>query len=240
MGQEDKLNAAYETWHQQPSPDTMADLLDAAKPVISSGLTSFAGGNQSLNAQAKRLVARGVESYDPSRGTKLRSHLMNQLQPLQRLNQQRTNVVRVPERVQTDLYHLRQAEQAYKDEYGREAADSELAEQMGVPVSRLRHLRKFMLQSMPESSLHATEGGGSEPLYPGVAQVGPEEVWMEFIHHDSSPTDQKILEWKTGYNGKPILPTQEIAKRLGMSPSAVSQRASRMAKRMAQLQEAGG
>lgn len=239
MNQEGKLDTAYGTWKERPTPDNMASALDAASPVINSALTSYAGGNQALQAQAKKLVAGGLQSYDPDRGTKLRSHLMTQLQPLRRLQQRRTSVLRVPERVQTDLYHLRQAQQLHFDRFGRESADSELAEHMGVSVSRIRHLRKFMRQTVPESGLQSMEEGDNETFYPGVSKAGPEDIWMEYIHHDSSPMDQKILEWKTGFNGKEVISTQEIAKRLGISPSAVSQRASRMAKRAVELQERG-
>ena len=78
-----------------------------------------------------------------------------------------------------------------------------------------------------------------EPFYPGSAQASPEDVWMEYVHHDAAPIDQKILEWKTGFNGKAIIPTLEIARRLKISPSAVSQRAARLAKRMNELQASG-
>jgi DNA-directed RNA polymerase specialized sigma subunit len=200
---------------------------------------SYAGGNEAFHTQAKKLTAQGFKTYDPRLGAKLHSHLMNQLQPLRRVTQRRTNIVHVPERVQSDLYHLRQAQQSYFDRFGHEAADSELSEQMGVPMSRLKHLRKFMRQETSESNMQMPGEEGSEPFYPGSAQASPESVWMEYVHHDSNPIDQKILEWKTGYNGKEIVSTQEIAKRLRITPSAVSQRAARMAKRMNELQSSG-
>jgi predicted transcriptional regulator len=36
------------------------------------------------------------------------------------------------------------------------------------------------------------------------------------------------MEWKTGIYGKQILSTNDIAKKLGLTPGAVSQRASRI------------
>jgi len=239
MATNDKLDQAYTTWRKKPTPENMAMALEAANPVIRSALTSYAGGNEAFHTQAKKLAAQGFQTYDPRLGTKLHSHLMNQLQPLRRVTQRRTNVVHVPERVQSDLYHLRQAQQSYFDRFGQDAADSELAEQMGVPMPRLRHLRKFMRQESSESNVQTLGDEGSEPFYPGSNQVSPESVWMEYVHHDANPIDQKILEWKTGYNGKEVLPTLEIAKRLRISPSAVSQRATRMAKRLSELQGAG-
>jgi DNA-directed RNA polymerase specialized sigma subunit len=217
----------------------MALALTAANPVINSAITSYAGGNQSMRAQAKKLAARGFQTYDPNYGTKLHSHLMNQLQPLRRVNQQRSNVVHMPERVQSDLYRLRQAQQSFFDRFGREPADSELSEHLGVPNSRIQHLRKFMRQETAESNTTSRADGEAEPFQPGAQSVNPEDIWMEYVHHDASPLDQKILEWKTGFNGAKILSTQEIARRLRVSPSAVSQRATRMAKRLQEMQQEG-
>jgi DNA-directed RNA polymerase specialized sigma subunit len=239
MAKNDKLDQAYAAWKTKPTPENMAGALEAADPIIRNALTSYAGGNEAFHTQAKKLAAQGFKTYDPRLGAKLHSHLMNQLQPLRRVTQRRTNVVHVPERVQSDLYHMRQAQQSYVDRFGRDAADSELSEQMGVPSSRLRHLRKFMRQESSESGLQTGGEEGMEPFYPGSAQASPEDVWMEYVHHDAAPIDQKILEWKTGFNGKEIIPTLEIAKRLRISPSAVSQRAARLAKRMNELQASG-
>jgi len=236
---ESPLDTAFTAWKQKPTTDNMAAALTAADPIINSAITSYAGGNQSLRAQAKKLTAHGFQTYDPNYGTKLNSHLMNQLQPLRRVNQQRSNVVHMPERVQSDLYRLRQAQQSFFDRFGREPADSELSEHLGVPNSRLQHLRKFMRQETTELSTMSKPDGGVEPFQPGSQSANPEDIWMEYVHHDASPIDQKILEWKTGFNGVPTLSTQEIARKLRISPSAVSQRATRMAKQLQEMQQEG-
>jgi DNA-directed RNA polymerase specialized sigma subunit len=231
------LDQAYKNWSANPTQDAMGSMLDSFEPVIQSALTSYAGGNKGLHSQAKKLAAQAVQNYDPTQGTKLQTYLMSQLQPLRRLHATRSGSVRVPERVRADLYHLRQAQQNFHDRFGRDAADSELAEQMGVPIPRIRHVRKFMKHEMPESALvMPSDEGDNEVFYPGVQQTNPNDVWLEYVHHDASPIDQKILEWKTGYNGKQKLSTLEIARRLRISPSAVSQRASRMGAKLNELQ----
>jgi DNA-directed RNA polymerase specialized sigma subunit len=140
-----------------------------------------------------------------------------------------------------DLYKLHQAEQTLNDAHGREASDTELADHMGTSLKRIRHLRKYNRAETSESSLIARdEEGDSEIYYPGVNKVDPEKVWVEYLYYDSDPVDQKILEWKTGYNGKSQLGTNEIAKRLGLSPGAVSQRSARLSKKLSEIgQELG-
>jgi DNA-directed RNA polymerase specialized sigma subunit len=54
------------------------------------------------------------------------------------------------------------------------------------------------------------------------------------VYHELTPTDRKIFEWRTGYNGVKKLQAQQIAKKLGVSAGAVSQRTSKIADRLAQ------
>lgn len=231
-----KLDSAYAAWKTKPTPDNMANLLDASSPVLNNAITSYAGGNKAMTAQAKKLAAGAFQTYDPSKGTQLHSHVMTQLQPLQRITRERTQAVRIPERVSVDLYKLHQAEREVQDSRGREASDVELADHSGMSLKRIRHLRKFNKVETSESGLLGhDEEGDSEIYYPGVNKVNPEKVYIEYLYYDSDPIDQKILEWKTGYNGKQVLGTNEIAKRLRLSPGAVSQRSARLSQKMADM-----
>jgi DNA-directed RNA polymerase specialized sigma subunit len=237
----ERMSSAYKTWTQKSTPSNMAMLLAASEPVLQSAITSYAGGNQAMMSQAKKLAAGAFQTYDPRKGTQLHSHLMTQLQPLQRITRERTQVVKVPERVSIDLYKLHQAEQTLFDSGGREASDTELADHMGVSMRRIRHLRKYNKAETAESAMQARdEEGEMETYYPGVNKVDPEKVWIEYLYYDSDPINQKILEWKTGYNGKQQIGTNEIAKRLKLSPGAVSQRSAKLSKQLAEIgQELG-
>jgi DNA-directed RNA polymerase specialized sigma subunit len=64
---------------------------------------------------------------------------------------------------------------------------------------------------------------------PGTESLPASDIWLEYVHHDLDPIDKKILEWKTGMYGKQVLSTNEIARRLNITPSAVSQRAAKIA-----------
>lgn len=226
------MEDAYELWKKQPTPENMGALLEKASPVIDSAIKSYGGGNPALKSRARRLAIDAFKMYDPKKGTKLSSHLMTRLQPLTRASQEYSSVVRVPERVRMDLYKLRQEEQKHFDEHSREASDKELADRTGLSMRRIAHVRRFQKGEVAESGLTEMDEGEQAIMYPGVQQVDPQAVWLEYVHHDLPPIDQKILEWKTGYNGKPVLPNNEIAKRLGLSPGAISQRSAKIATRL--------
>lgn len=223
------MEDAYAKWKLQPSPTSMGDLLAASDPVINSALTSYAGGNQGLRAKAKKLAVGAFETYDPKKGTKLRTHLMTQLQPLSRIHREHSQLSRVPERVSMELYRLNQATQQFKDTNSREPSDSELSDELGLSSKRLHHVRKFARPDMAESQhVGRTEDGEEEVFYPGTEGVSPQNIWIEYVHHDLGPVDQKILEWKTGIYGKQILSNNEIARRLRLTPGAVSQRSAKI------------
>ena len=232
------MEQAYQQWKKTQTPENMGLLLHKADSVIQSALQSYARGNKALAGKARILAANAFHSYDPQQGTQLRTHLMTQLQPLNRYNKAYQQVVHVPERVSMDLYKINQSVQDFKDQHGREPSDSELADHTGLSLRRLAKVRGFAKAEMSESSLTENDEGEQATHYPGVFKVNPQQVWLEYVHHDSDPTSQQILEWKTGYNGKPQLSNNEIAKKLNLSAGAVSQRAAKLAERIAEYKDA--
>ena len=228
------MEEAFDNWKKKPTPENMGVLLDKAEPVINSAVQSYAGGNQALKSRARLLASKAFQSFDPDKGAKLHTHLMTQLQPLTRYSRAYSQVLHVPERTSADLYQIHQGHQRFVDEYGREPADSELADMTGISMRRIAKVRGYAKGEMAESGLTEQDEGETAVMYPGVSRADPNQIWLEYVHHDLGPLDQKILEWKTGYNGKETLSTNEIARRLGLTPGAVSQRSAKIAERMAE------
>ena len=220
------LDHEYEYWKKNQEPANMDRLLRAAKPAISKALTSFAGGYKAMTARAKRLAIEAFKSYNPTRGAKLSTHLYIRLQPLQREYTERSSALAIPERVQLERHRLEQSERALSEELGREVYDSELAEYTGFSPKRMAHIRSFARGRLATSQLKTSEG---EPMQLATEEVTPEDIWFEYVHYDLDPVDKKIIEWKTGMFNKRMLSTNEIARRLKITPSAVSQRAAKIA-----------
>lgn len=228
----------YAAWQKDPKPENMATLLTAANPVLDSALKSYAQGNPSLRGQAKKMAVGAFKTFDPKKGVKLRTHLLTQLQPLQRIARKNFNVTQMPERVSMDLYRLNQAHEEFKSKFSREPSDQELADKTNLSTLRITRLRAQSRSERSESGLtEVNEEGEEEMRHPGVETKDPHAIWMEYVHHDLSPLDQKILEWRTGYNNQPILPVGEVAKKLNLSAGAVSQRAGKIAKLLGQTIE---
>lgn len=227
---------AYEAWRVKPTPEAMGNLLEASDPVLRSAVQSYGRGNPALYSKARQLAIKAYQSYDPERGTKLRTHVMNQLQPLTRHAHKLSTAVRVPERSAHELYLMGQARAGFQDKRGREPSDGELSDLTGLSHKKLLQLRRAGGELAESSLLETDESGEAGTAYPGVHRESPEKIWAEYVHHDLGPVDQQILRWRTGLHGDPVLSNNEIAKRLKLTPGAVSQRAARIAARMAEGQ----
>lgn len=224
-----KLEDIYEFWRKNPSKANLARLLDASQPVLNKALTTYAGGDKAYMGRARKLAINAFKTFDPKRGAKLNTHLMIQLQPLRRAYTQRTAGVSVPERVQMDRMRLERAEQELTEQLGREPADTELADYTGLSRKRIAHVRSFARGILREGQLITPEHGLQ---LPGASKVTADDIWAEYVYHDLNPIDKKIMEWKLGIFGKKVRTTSDIARRLGISASAVSQRAAKIAAKL--------
>jgi hypothetical protein len=85
----------------------------------------------------------------------------------------------------------------------------------------------------------ANEEGGEESFSPAVASTD-DEHWTNFVVGGLHPIDQRIAEHVLGLHGQPILQKKDIARKLGLSPGSISQRAARIQQLLDKRDEVGG
>jgi DNA-directed RNA polymerase specialized sigma subunit len=140
---------------------------------------------------------------------------MSHLRGLQRAAGKETELIHIPERTKLERNSLMQAEAELTDSLSRPPADSELSDYMGLPLKRIQQIRKY----------HSPAVGAT---YEGMPTVGTSETedsgWQKFVYYSLTPIDQLIMEHTRGWNGKPVLGTNELAKKLKITPAAISQR----------------
>lgn len=218
----------YDTWKRNPDPSNAGKLLRAVGPEIDKGITAHVGApNPLIKSRARMLALRAIRSYDPSQA-RLGTHIVNQLQGLKRVSRQQSQILPIPERVSLDANHLDRVRNDLSDRLGREPSLTELADETGLSVKRIRYVQKFRHPVAEGTLAHASVSEeGSGMLAPAV-ESEPTDAWLDLVYGDLEPKNQKIMEWTLGMYGQPVLPNQEIARRLGISSGAVSQRKARI------------
>ncbi len=218
----------FTAWQKTPTPETSAGLLKAINPVLTGALRQYSiPDSPTLRSRAKIMALKSMGRYDPTKA-KLQTFLYSQLQGLRRYTAQEQQILTVPEQVGLDLGYVRSAENELRDKLGREPSELEIADHTKLSPKRLAYIRRAR-QAAPEGMFHKSTGEG-EDLYAPSIQERPGNVkhWHKMVYHDLAPIDQVIMEHTLGMHNKPILQNQELAKKLGISPGAVSQRKARI------------
>lgn len=167
-----------------------------------------------VTIEAYKLARQAAEKYDTTLGVKFSTYLTNALQKLSRLSTQYGSIVRVPENKQFKINRINQIESGLMEQLGRQPSTAELSDATGLSMSSLNNLLGSRKKEVNMSNL----------AYSPVFFEGEEDEWIHFVYHDLSEKDKLIFEYRTGFGGKPILDNNSIAKKLGISPSTVSQR----------------
>lgn len=218
---EPELAAPYRAWKAAPTPETATTLLAAIRPHVDRAVHLHVGaGGPLIESRARRMALEGMRRYDPAAGS-IKTHLTRHLEGLKRVARRQTTILRVPERVALDRAGVESAAREFEAENGREASDGELAERTGFGLARIRKVRSYR-PAVAEGTLEELMGGAA-PAAAGPADGLPETLWHRLVYDELAPADQRIVDLhRAGVaNG-------EIARRLGVSPGAVSQRKARI------------
>lgn len=217
----------FTNWKANPSPEHTDVLLKSVHPVLTAALRTYGTQNSpTMQTRAKIMALDAMKRYDPSKA-KLRTHLMVQLQGLRRHAAKETQILSVPEQVGLDLNHMREGENYLRDQLGRDPSDMELSDHMNLSMKRLKYIRG-MKQSYSQGSYQRPTAEGEDIYQPAIQNKDNVREWHEFVYHDLDPIDQVIMEHTLGLHNKPILANQDVAKKLGVSPGAISQRKARI------------
>jgi DNA-directed RNA polymerase specialized sigma subunit len=181
-----------------------------------------------------------LQRYEPSKA-KMKTYLMSQLQGLRRVSAQEQEIISIPEQIKLDQQHVHRVGSEMRDWLGRDPSDLELADKTGLSMKRLGHIRKATTARTEGSFMSTGEEGTEEAYAPAVRslQQPASDPWHEFVYYGLDPTDQLIMEHTLGLRHKPILSNQDLARKLGVTPGAVSQRKARIQKQLNQRESLG-
>ena len=225
------LDQKYTQWQQSKKSEHFAELMQTANPIIDKAITSYAPkSSPAVRSKAKILAKGAFESYDPSKGTKLQTHLYTQMQPLQR-EAMSYETMHVPEGVRFDMRNLNDSHNSFVADNDREPSDGELSDYTGLSSKRIAHIRKFDKAIIGEARLMPADDDENSVSMPEVSRG--ENVWREMVYSELVPRDQLMYDLKTGRNGRVPMGVSAIAVKLKLSPGAVSQRLAMIDKRLA-------
>lgn len=227
------FDAIYPEWQKAQTPEMNTKILGTIQPILDTAVSSYAGASASptVKNRAKLMALKALQSYDPQRGN-VKTHLLSQMQSLRRLAAQEQNIISIPEQVGLDFQRLSSAENELRDSLSRDPTDDELADMTGLSVRRIKKIRNFH-QPVSEGMTARRDGNSEDDTNTEIASTLPNatnasDAWLDFVYGDLSPVDKLIMDMTLGRNGRRPASTQDIARRLNITPGAVSQRAAKI------------
>lgn len=205
----------WKDWHSNKTPASLEKLIVQLNPLIQAEVNRRAGtlARPMLETQAKVLAVKAVKSFNPGRGVKLSTHVVNQLQKLSRVNYAHQNAARIPEHSMLQFHSYNIAREDFQTEHGRDPSSQELADTLKWSP---RKVEQFQTQ-FSRSELLESKESPSDLFVP--YQADPR---IDYAYHTMSPRQQKIFEHSTGYRGAKRLSNSQIMKHLHVTQGVLS------------------
>lgn len=232
----------WHEWKTDPTPERAGTLLTAAKPWIAQGLAAYADTHSPvIRGQAKLLALDAFKSYDPSLGS-LRNHVFGRLQRLQRTAAQAAAAIRGPEGVVLDQQHLRDVSTNLEEKLGRSPTLQELSDASKMSPKRISHVMQYK-SGIPQGSLFVDDGSGddndssndTQEMSRDYQQAVWQRAWLQAVQPHLDPVDRALVHNIRRTAGQKT--NTEMARALGMTSAAISQRTARLQKMLHQFAE---
>ena len=215
MSTEDQ-KSAYDMWRKNPTPENMNSVVTSLGKIINSEVGKYRGTlpTHMLQSYSKKYVIDAVKSYDPTKNTQLSTHVVTNLQRLHRLNYKNVQGLHINEEHQRFINKYLEARNVLMEELNKDPSVEQIAEYTGTTPEFIKKVVKSMKYEVPSKSITYS---------PTAFNIGQDNYVADYLYFDLPDTHKKIFEYKTGYNGSPILQNIEISKRLKLSPVRVTQ-----------------
>ena len=220
----------YDKWLDKPTPDSMGEVLSDLEPTLVREVNRYAGPKALLHGKARNIAVAAVRTFDPTRGAKLHSWVTTQLQQLNRYGQ-KLRPIYVPEATNRQAAELHSVQLRMNDELGREPTHEELADEIGISVPTVKRLMSAKPATVTESQLFEDPESGDR-MSPGVSEMDTIGEAADMVYSGLAERDKLIYDCKMGLRGKAPMSNLQIARKLGVTPALISQRAKDIAQRI--------
>ena len=205
----------WNSWKQSNSEKDLSKLLKNMAPVLYSATKPLQGSASPkiLEAEAKIQAMKAFKTYDPNKGTKLSTHVTNQLQKVNRLAYGNMELLSVPEHRRYKYKTFDAARTNLGEDLGRDPNLLELSDELGWSRAEVERFQQENRKELSESR-------------PGVSDLSfgndPNEMLLSYVHSDLSPEQQSVFEMSTGYGGSEQKDNPSIMQTLKMTIGKLS------------------
>lgn len=197
---------AFNRWKRDGDKQALGALMKQLHPLIYSQVERVSGTlpKAALSAEAKKWTYKAIESYDPSKGASLSTHVLNYLPKIRRLNYKFQNSARLPENLQLQYSTFQNNMSQLQETLGREPTDEEMATVMGWSKPLVTRFKGSLYEDLVESASQRPHE---------VTQFNENKFLLDHILSQLTPDEKFILL------DSPNMTAKEAADHLGINLS---------------------
>ncbi len=208
----------WRTWDQNGrKPEHLEPLLKAYQPLVNQRVKEWkppAIPQSVFKAELQNHLIKAMETYDPDKAS-LSTHIGVRMQKAKRYMVKHQNLAYMPEGQVRYIGRINKAQDQLTDELGRKPTLDEIADHIGLSPKRVATImggakRKDIVEAAE------TEAFSARPS-------SREREVLDLLQFNLSPDEKAVFDHLYGREGKQqIQSTNELARKLGKSPSQIS------------------
>jgi len=178
-------------------------------------------------------LMKAVERFDPAKGGKLSTYGSWWIkQNMRRALASQGKTIRLPIYVVDQIYHLGQAATRLQELFGREATDEEIAEELGLNVTRVAELRSAAIRPVSlDAPLGEDDNRRLGDVVPDDSVASPDtrlddRSLIEAIRKlvkKLTPREATILRFRFGLDGGNEKTLEEVGEKFGVTRERIRQ-----------------
>ena len=221
------INEQYEIWRKSPTQTNMKSVIDSMSSDIDRAIQTSGGKPDALSrGYAKGVLVNAARTFDPAANSQFRSWAQTQFKRLVRPIRGFKFTLKIPELRARESAKVRSLIDEMQAESGFEPSDAVIADKLSMPMSHVESARRG---TAPEVM--------GEEIWASKESVDNTALINDMVYYSLAPRDQTIMEYAFGHNGVKPLPSNEIARKVGVTESAISQRVGKIRDMMMRAEE---
>jgi RNA polymerase sigma factor (sigma-70 family) len=192
--------------------------MDSVQNLVQFRVNQFRGAAvppAAMMGFANAQVMKAFNTYNPSKGASLQTHINWHLKKVQTFVVENQNLGKIPDQRVNNITEFKTAKSDLKEELGHEPDSLTLAEHLGWSQKEVARMESEQRKDLIESL--SPEVDSLKELY-----SAREREVLRYIHYDLTPDERLVFEYSLGLYGKPQLSATDIAKQLNISKPRVS------------------
>lgn len=189
-------------------------LLQRYEPLIAKQVSVYKRTNlpdATIRAKAQANIIDAAETFDPTRGVKLNTHILHSQQKIKRFVSTHQNFARIPEPMVYRIGEYNNMERQLQESLNRDPSITELADKLKWPQNHVERMQKALRKDL------------SSPMFEQDPAALRESRWAEvklMLPYELPAFEGKLYE--TIFKSPTQLTDAQLSKKLNVTPAQIA------------------